>query len=729
MSNIVSLKDFIEQNSTILGQTIEKKLTPVWKPGEQIFNNEISKLLRSLFPVQKEIVKGVAKALYKENRKRLFICGEMGVGKTTIALSAVACSPKPLRTLVVCPGHLVEKWIRESKAIIPNVITVDLAVKNAISILEHLKNAQKPKNHEVWIISKERAKLSSSWKAAYIRKERKIKGNVYSFFYCPQCGKQIKEGIDINSIEQLHKKQSKCPHCNEPLWQMTPNPRRYAISEYIKRHLKNKFDLIILDEIHDYKGKDTLQGHTMGMLVDCSKYFLGLTGTFSGGYATDLFYLLFRIAPEELKKEGFTYHDTENFLKKYGVIEKIIRLDEEKSYDYGRAKKRSIIIKKRPGISPEVVGKYLLHRSCFVRLSDVIDGLPPYNEHVVTIEMDKEQAKNYFDLQRKLQSAILQYKMRAVSAMLQSLLCYPDSCAERPEIVEIKEKNNKTPLKIIITAAQLNCKLLPKEKELIELVKTEKAQNRKVLVYVCFTGIRDIRQRTKRILEEAGFSVGILPETVEPKKREEWINKHKNFDVLISNPELVKLGLDLYEYPTIIFFETGYNIFTLRQAARRSWRIGQKQPVNVYFFCYKNTMQETALSLIARKIEQALLFEGDLPEGLAVEFTETGSVLEELTKALVEGKQYSGAEEAWARMRKKEIEVQLGMTDKESIFSVTDKGKVDKLTKTKISATENVVVSITIQKGKKKSISKLTVQYKDLDELTKKYGILQMCLV
>ena len=65
------------------------------------------------------------------------------------------------------------------------------------------------------------------------------------------------------------------------------------------------------------------------------------------------------------------------------------------------------------------------------------------------------------------------------------------------------------------------------------------------------------------------------------------------------------------EFPTLIFFQTGYSVFTLRQASRRSWRIGQEQPVKVYYLNYGNTMQELALSLLAAKMETALAVEGE----------------------------------------------------------------------------------------------------------------------
>jgi hypothetical protein len=52
---------------------------------------------------------------------------------------------------------------------------------------------------------------------------------------------------------------------------------------------------------------------------------------------------------------------------------------------------------------------------------------------------------------------------------------------------------------------------------------------------------------------------------------------------VICHPKLVETGLDLLDFPTIIFYESGYSLHTLRQAGRRSWRIGQRRPVRVKF--------------------------------------------------------------------------------------------------------------------------------------------------
>ncbi len=102
-------------------------------------------------------------------------------------------------------------------------------------------------------------------------------------------------------------------------------------------------------------------------------------------------------------------------------------------------------------------------------------------------------------------------------------------------------------------------------------------------------------------------------------KREAWYREQLKcgIDVAICHPKLVETGLDLLEFPTILFHETGYSLHTLRQASRRSWRIGQKRPVEVKFFAYSGTMQEVCLRLMGKKLLVALAMEGKFAsEGL-----------------------------------------------------------------------------------------------------------------
>ena len=101
-------------------------------------------------------------------------------------------------------------------------------------------------------------------------------------------------------------------------------------------------------------------------------------------------------------------------------------------------------------------------------------------------------------------------------------------------------------------------------------------------------------------------------------------------------------------FPRLIFYETGYDLFTLRQASRRSWRIGQKHPCRVYYLYYQETMQARAMALMAQKLEASLALEGQFSaEGLAAMSAESGSLTMELAKSLVENLDFGDADRVW----------------------------------------------------------------------------------
>jgi hypothetical protein len=94
-------------------------------------------------------------------------------------------------------------------------------------------------------------------------------------------------------------------------------------------------------------------------------------------------------------------------------------------------------------------------------------------------------------------------------------------------------------------------------------------------------------------------------------------NFARGVQAVICHPKLVQTGLGLIEFPTILFYETGYSIYVLRQASRRSWRIGQRLPVKVKYLHYAETMQESCLRLMGKKLLVSLAMEGKFSsEGL-----------------------------------------------------------------------------------------------------------------
>ncbi len=125
---------------------------------------------------------------------------------------------------------------------------------------------------------------------------------------------------------------------------------------------------------------------------------------------------------------------------------------------------------------------------------------------------------------------------------------------------------------------------------------------------------------------------------MDTSKREAWYARQikEGVQVVISHPKLVETGLDLLDFPTILFYESGYSLHTLRQASRRSWRIGQRRPVRVKFLCYEGTMQTACLRLMGKKLLVALTMEGKFAgEGLQ-NIDEDDDMLSAMARELVE---------------------------------------------------------------------------------------------
>jgi len=170
-------------------------------------------------------------------------------------------------------------------------------------------------------------------------------------------------------------------------------------------------------------------------------------------------------------------------------------------------------------------------------------------------------------------------------------------------------------------------RVYPKEQALIDICVQQKAEGRQTWVGVNMSGKRDIQPRLKGLLQARGLKVGILRSTTcEPIDREQWIEENgRDHDVMISNPELVKTGLDLFSkkqgghnYSTIVLYETGYNLFTLMQFGRRHWRIGQPMDCRIYYLYYKGTVQQKAMDIMSRKMAAAMALSGRFSEdGLA----------------------------------------------------------------------------------------------------------------
>jgi hypothetical protein len=155
--------------------------------------------------------------------------------------------------------------------------------------------------------------------------------------------------------------------------------------------------------------------------------------------------------------------------------------------------------------------------------------------------------------------------------------------------------------------------------------------------------------------------VAHLTTKVRPSQREAWYQRRvqEGYQIVLAHPKLVETGLDLLDFPTLYFFETGHSLHLLRQASRRSYRIGQRRPVRVKYLIYAGTAQDTCLQLMGRKLLVALTTEGQFcGEGLQIDDDDESDILAAVARSLVKQDIGESAEQAWRTLRETEDALQ-----------------------------------------------------------------------
>ena len=744
----MALKDFLENYGSALAKRVTRELKVVHDPEEHQ-EKDMDAFLANLgikpFPSQAEIVKAVVKAFRAGNRA-VYLTGEMGAGKTLMAVAAaLLLMPRP-RVLVMCPPHLVRKWIAEIKRIRPGTKAVNLNGKHCFRQLAKLRSAPCPVGPEFFVIGRERAKIGWTWRPAVIEKRGE--------YNCPRCGLPLldQDGVPLPVFERnaqgRYRKKHFCANqvqrwrwdeelgrhlnasesCGEPLWQADNHNRRFRKplpAWFIKHKLNGVFDLLVADECHQFKNQSG-QGWAFAALAHACRYTLCLTGTLAGGYASDVFYLLFRTHAHLMVADGSKWRNPTGFMERYGVLERITTVDEEDGLTT-KARKRTVV-RAKPGISPLLLGNLLLPNSVFLRLADCTANLAPYDEDMVELAMAREQAKNYrrFEQQMRdaLTSALAVGDHSLLGSYLNALLSYPDRMHEGVKVFHPHTKE-------LVADGPAVVGVMPKERELLDIVEREKHAGRKVLIYIQNSLTTDISPRLVSLLEEQGFKTKVL-RSGNSEGREAKIKKWvgQGLDALICNPRLVETGLDLLDFPSIIFYQTGYSTYTLRQAARRSWRIPQQKSVRVYFLCYADTMQSRAMKLMADKLTYSLALEGEISEQGLAAISDTGdSLARELAKALVDRQDDSRElKDLWAAYRKKEVRTEQPLAEPEKL---PDQAKGNGPAQSDIQAIsveaerigDRVVkVEFIEYKGRKKRVTHVEVRQAELDDLMAEAG-------
>ena len=716
---ITTLEEYLREFSVEIGDRILTSFPALHAPGDPV-SPIFGKLLRKPFAAQEVAIAGAVARLRQANS--VACIAEMGTGKTLMAMSIahVFAAGRPYGCLFVVPPQLLQKTAREILQTIPGarVYVIDslrsqrpgqagphgvneFRLRNGRIIRDGVHTTLtemrlRGKHKSAWdrwvaehgagphyvICGRDRAKLGAFWRPSF---QIARCGNHNGAIVNPDSGRPIvfdDERLlrdDFDRQERFAETLESVALCGgektkprrplySPLWQVDGSRiRRYAPIEFIGRYLPHFFKFGIADEVHEAKAADTAQGNALGTLAAAVDKMIVLTGTLTGGMASDVFNVLYRIDPKRMVSQGYEYGEAgiRSFTETYGVLETITTIEpQENACSKAKITRR---VKERPGASPLLFARFLMDLGAFVSLEDISANLPPYTEEVISVPMDKPLAEAYEKLEQDIAAALQEHRGNSsvISTALNALLLYPDRPFSMGQLwgVAYDEETKRRERFLIADPPDLDESIVyAKERRLVELVQSEVQNRRGVQVYATYTQKRDVTRRIESILSSAGIKAAVLTTQTPPEEREAWYERQlkAGVQVFIGHPRLVQTGLDLMFCPAIIWYETGYSTFTLRQASRRSWRIGQTKPVTVRFLCYENTAQVGCLRLMGRKLLVSMALEGKFSESGLQSMDDGADVLTTLARELVMNQGVGqSADDVWKALQAQQPQTQM----------------------------------------------------------------------
>lgn len=328
--------------------------------------------------------------------------------------------------------------------------------------------------------------------------------------------------------------------------------------DYIRRDVEKYSDInfyyIIIDEAQYIKNQKTKNAISVKKLD--GKHKLALTGTPIENSLAELWSIFDFLMPGYL----YNYHYFQTHFESPIVKEK----DEQKQIELKKL------------ISP-----FILRRT----KKEVLKELPEKIENTMPIEFNEEERKLYLanlakintELQTKLGMDKLDHM--AILAMLTKLR---QICCEPRVAFEGIDK---------VSSKMQGC---------IELIKTLRDNNKKVLLFSTFTSVLDLLSKE---LDKESITYYSLTGKTDKEKRRELVNRFQNdkTTVFLISLKAGGTGLNLTSAEAVIHFDPWWNISAQNQATDRAYRIGQKNTVQVFKLIMKDSIEEKILELQEKK--------------------------------------------------------------------------------------------------------------------------------
>jgi hypothetical protein len=420
--------------------------------------------------------------------------------------------------------------------------------------------------------------------------------------------------------------------CGEFLFQAVPEPRRVALAKHIQDRYPTTFDLLVLDECHEYGTEGSAQEKSAHRLTGLGLPTIQMSGSIMNGYAEHLFMTTWSVSPA-FRKE-FARADKQRFIDRYGYRKRLVteRDEDDVVISFGSVSDRenttARVIGNAPGVLPLFLLRHLLPLSVTLHKADLALDLPKCVQERHLIDPGPVLKARYDVLKKALINRIKKDKFDAeLSGKLFGQLAELPSFLDRATVDLGNSDSGAYEIRypesigggIVASQEGLPAStILPKEQWMLDRIKSELAEGRNVMV---FSWHVSLLPRIAGLISEAiGQKVPILyANKVGTAKRQEWITKNvvqKNARVMVTNPVAIQTGLNnLVHFSTEIWLENPVcNPIVYRQATGRVDRIGQNKETRILFPIYKDTLQVQLHELLLRKVAISTATDGLDPE-------------------------------------------------------------------------------------------------------------------
>ena len=312
----------------------------------------------------------------------------------------------------------------------------------------------------------------------------------------------------------------------------------------------NKFDMIVVDEIHKCKSPTSTQGKNL-LKVTNAKYRIGATGTLLLNDPLDAYVPLKWIGAERSTYTNFKYYYC----------------------TFGGPFNNILVGFKNMSVLKDMIDTYSLRRT-----KDLLD-LPPKTIIDEYVEMNDEQQKFY----KNIQEGIVE-QVDLVNISTSSLLSM------------VARLRQATACPSILTSEDIRSSKIDRA---IDLTRQIVENGDKVVIFSTFKETVNVLANELKDLNPS-INTGDIKDEIISQNIDDFQNNF-NSKVFIGTWQKCGTGITLTSASYMIFIDCAWTSAGNQQAEDRIYRIGSKEPVFIYYLWCKDTIDERVKEIVEDK--------------------------------------------------------------------------------------------------------------------------------